>query len=42
LDFAAGSGTAGVGVDIGRTVILVEKDINEFENLKNRWGGFVL
>jgi len=38
LDFAAGSGTAGVGVDIGRTVILVEKDINEFENLKNRWG----
>lgn len=37
LDFTAGSGTAGVGVDIGRTVILVEKDINEYDNLRKRW-----
>jgi DNA modification methylase len=37
LDFAAGSGTAGVGVEIGRTVILVEKDLNEYDNLKKRW-----
>jgi DNA modification methylase len=37
LDFTAGSGTVGVGVEIGRTVILVEKGINEFESLKKRW-----
>jgi prepilin-type N-terminal cleavage/methylation domain-containing protein len=37
LDFTAGSGTVAVGFEIGRNVILVEKNIKEFENLKLRW-----
>ena len=37
LDFTAGSGTTAIGVEIGRAVILVEKNLNEFEKLKERW-----
>ena len=37
LDFTAGSGTTAIGVEIGRTVVLVEKNLNEFEKLKERW-----
>ena len=37
LDFTAGSGTSAIGIEIGRTVILVEKNLNEFEKLKERW-----
>lgn len=37
LDFTAGSGTVAIGGEIGRNVILVEKDLNEFEKLKERW-----
>ena len=37
LDFTAGSGTSAIGIEIGRTVVLVEKNLNEFEKLKERW-----
>ena len=37
LDSFAGSGTTAIGVEIGRTVVLVEKNLNEFEKLKERW-----
>ena len=37
LDFTAGSGTTAIGVELGRTVVLVEKNLNEFEKLKERW-----
>lgn len=42
LDFTAGSGTTAIGVEIGRTVILVEKSLNEFEKLKERWKNTLL
>jgi len=37
LDFTAGSGTVAIGGEIGRDIILVEKDPNEFAKLKERW-----
>ena len=37
LDFTAGSGTTAIGVELGRVVVLVEKNLNEFEKLKERW-----
>lgn len=38
LDFAAGSGTAAIGAEMGRNVILVEKDPLIFDNIKDRFG----
>jgi len=38
LDFTAGSGTVGIAsFELNRKAIMIEKDINEFEKLKERW-----
>ena len=35
LDFTAGSGTSAIGIEIGRTVILVEKTLMSLKNSKS-------